>query len=110
MRINLPVPLPFRQVSYDQAEQSRAPGIAGRHDDLAQQDRSIADAAGQQRFQRMALPLSSNGIANETDNGDVRDIEEEHHYDGREGQPLQSKAPRKTDPQNADQEQGADQG
>jgi hypothetical protein len=56
----------------------------------------------------MALPLSSNGIANETENDDERDIEDDPHDEGREGQPLQSKAPRKTDPQNADQEQGAD--
>src|SRR5579859_6351720 len=109
--IERPAPWPTHQVDQDQAEQqtheSHSPGIPDRHYDLAQQDRSIADAAGQQGFQRVSLTLSGDGIANKTNNYGEGNPENHKYLDGRECKPPRPELQWQIDTQNADQQDGA---
>src|SRR6266566_1942469 len=109
--IERPAPLPTQQVDQYQAEQqaneSHAPGIPDRRDHLSQQNRAIADAAGQQGFQRVSLALSGDGIANIAKNDGERNPENHKQRDGGEFKPLQPELQWEIDTQNADQQGGA---
>src|SRR6266702_7373791 len=105
--IERPASVPTQQVDQDQAEQqaheSHSPGITDRHDHLSQQNRSIANATGQQGFQRVSLTLSGDGIANKTNNDGERNPEYHIHLDGREFKPPKPELQWEIDTQNTDQ-------
>src|SRR5437764_8102556 len=109
--IERPATVSTKQVDQYQAEQqtneSHSPGIPDSRDHLSQQNRPIADAAGQQSFQRVSLTLSGDGIANKSNNDEERNPENHKHLDGWEFKPLKPELQWEIDTQNADQEDGA---